>query len=121
LVRGAYIIGAYGAVLLASLGVVYLEMDDAYLQWLAYAGMPLALLTGVYTAFLLNQALARPAWTSKWLAPQFVVETVVAGACMLVILSGMGIGWMAGALVVLVALGAHQRRMIRDPQLIPLS
>ena len=121
LVKGAYILGAYGAVLTASLVVVWFEMGENWLTLLAYAGMPLALLTGVYTAWLLNQAVAREAWTSKWLAPQFAAETLLAGVCVLVLLSEEMLVWVIVAVVALAVLAAHQRRTIREPQLVPLS
>ena len=49
-------------------------------QVLAGAGLPLALATAVYTAYLFAQAKARDLWQSPLLAPHLAVQAVLAGA-----------------------------------------
>ena len=79
LVRGSFIIGAYGGVaalyLLAAIG----GWTGAR-QALAGPGVPLALATACYTAYLFAQAKARDLWQSPLLAPHLAVQAVLAGA-----------------------------------------
>jgi Fe-S-cluster-containing dehydrogenase component len=85
LVRGAVFITLYGAVLAASFllgvsghaGVTFL---------LAYAGVPLALLTAVYTAYLFAQARARDLWQSALLPPHMVVQSLLLGSAVILLL-----------------------------------
>jgi Fe-S-cluster-containing dehydrogenase component/formate-dependent nitrite reductase membrane component NrfD len=79
LVRGAVIITAYGGVLAAHLALS-LAGADRVSMWLAIAGVPLAVLTAVYTAYLFAQAKARDLWQSPLLPPHFVVQAVMVGA-----------------------------------------
>ncbi len=58
LVRGAFIIAGYGAVLALHLGASLAGASRASV-WLAIAGGPLAAMTAIYTAFLFAQAKAR--------------------------------------------------------------
>ena len=79
LVRGAVIIGAYGAAaalyLLGSLaGSVVLR------QVAAGFAIPLSLATACYTAYLFAQARARDLWQSPLLGPHLAVQAVLAGA-----------------------------------------
>jgi Fe-S-cluster-containing dehydrogenase component/formate-dependent nitrite reductase membrane component NrfD len=92
LVRGAVILGVYAAVLAlhfvagvadaagVSLGV---SVGPA-LRWLAILGIPAAVMTGVYTAFLFAQAKARDLWQNPLLPPHLAVQSVLAGAAALV-------------------------------------
>ena len=79
LVRGAVIIGGYGGVaalyLLAAIG----GWTGAR-QVLAGFGIPLALATACYTAYLFAQAKARDLWQSPLLAPHLAVQAALAGA-----------------------------------------
>jgi len=83
LVRGGVILSGYAAVLglhvLASLA----GWDTAHTV-LAYPGLPLALGTAVYTAYLFAQAKARDLWQSPLLAPHLAVQAVLAGSAALV-------------------------------------
>ncbi|HSF19770.1 MAG TPA: 4Fe-4S dicluster domain-containing protein [Vicinamibacteria bacterium] len=82
LVRGAFIIAGYSAVLavhfLASLGGFY-GVQSA----LALAGIPLALMTAIYTAYLFAQSKARDLWQNPLLPLQFAVHALLAGAATL--------------------------------------
>ena len=92
LVRGAVILGVYAAVLAlhfvagvadaagVSLGVAV----GPALRWLAILGIPAAVMTGVYTAFLFAQAKARDLWQNPLLPPHLAVQSVLAGAAALV-------------------------------------
>jgi len=87
LVRGAWIIGGYGAVL----GVHFLagfSERSGWLRPLAFAGLPLAVLTAVYTAYLFAQAKARDLWQSALLPPHLLVQALIAGAASLLPLVG---------------------------------
>jgi Ni/Fe-hydrogenase subunit HybB-like protein len=54
------------------------------LGWLAILGVPLAIMTAVYTAFLFAQAKARDLWQNPLLPPHLVVQAVQAGAALAV-------------------------------------
>lgn len=79
LVRGAFLIAGYGAVLTLHLGAAWSGRTDALLP-LAAAGAPLALATSIYTALLFAQAKARDLWQSALLPAHMAVQTVLAGA-----------------------------------------
>jgi Fe-S-cluster-containing dehydrogenase component/formate-dependent nitrite reductase membrane component NrfD len=82
LVRGAFIIGGYGGLLALHLAG-WLAGADGLVQWLAVAGVPLAVATAVYTAYLFAQAKARDLWQSPLLAPHMLVQAVLVGAAAL--------------------------------------
>ena len=65
LVRGAYILGAFGAVLTAHIGIELLNLETSLHQPLAIAGIPLAWMTGSYTGWLFKQAKGRTIWASR--------------------------------------------------------
>jgi len=79
LVRGSFIIGGYGAAvalyLLAAVG-----NSTGARQALAGIGLPLALATAVYTAYLFAQAKARDLWQSPLLPAHLAISAVLAGA-----------------------------------------
>ena len=82
LVRGAFIITGYGAVLGAHVAASFVSGSEIH-RWLAIAGLPLALMTAVYTAYLLAQAKARDLWQSALLPPHLVVQAILLGAAVL--------------------------------------
>ena len=82
LVRGAFIIGGYGAVLTAHLLLAVASGAPAVL-WLAIAGAPLAAMTAVYTGYLFAQAKARDLWQNPLLPPHLLVQSMLAGAAAL--------------------------------------
>ena len=79
LVRGSFIIGGYG-------GIVFLYLIAALfsVHWAqvttAALGIPLALGTACYTAYLFAQAKARDLWQSPLLPAHLAVQCVLAGA-----------------------------------------
>jgi Fe-S-cluster-containing dehydrogenase component len=79
LVRGAVIIGGYGAA--AALFLLGSLAGSALTQQVAAGfAVPLALATACYTAYLFAQARARDLWQSPLLAPHLAVQAVLAGA-----------------------------------------
>ena len=79
LVRGSVIIGGYGAAVALYLAAS-LAGATAARQVLGGFGLPLALATAVYTAYLFAQAKARDMWQSPLLAPHLAVQAALAGA-----------------------------------------
>ncbi len=84
LVRGAFIIGAYGAVLTAHVLAFFAGWSALALPYLIPTGAVLALLTAVYTAYLFAQAKARDLWQSPLLAPHLAVQSLLAGVAALI-------------------------------------
>ncbi len=79
LVRGSFIIGAFGGVVtLYLLGSIVGSVGLR--EFTTGAAIPLAIGTACYTAFLFAQAKARDLWQSPLLAPHLAVQTVLAGA-----------------------------------------
>ena len=79
LVRGSFIIGGYGGMAALYLLAALLGSAGAR-QVLAGIGLPLALATAVYTAYLFAQAKARDLWQSPLLPAQLAIQAVLAGA-----------------------------------------
>jgi formate-dependent nitrite reductase membrane component NrfD/ferredoxin len=80
LVRGAFIIAGYAAVLALHFATSFLGGTEAVRRALAGAGLPLAALTAVYTAYLFAQAKARDLWQNPLLPPHFLAQAALAGA-----------------------------------------
>jgi Fe-S-cluster-containing dehydrogenase component/formate-dependent nitrite reductase membrane component NrfD len=81
LVKGAFILLGYGAVLFLHFVLGVLRRRG--LGALAIAGFPLATMAAVYTAFLLAQAKARDLWQSPLLPPHFFVQSLLLGGAAL--------------------------------------
>jgi len=84
LVRGAFLIAGYAAVLAVHL-LAAVARRPQLTRELIWAGLPLALLTAVYTAYLFAQAKARDLWQSPLLPPHLALQSVLAGAAVLAI------------------------------------
>ena len=86
LVRGGFIITAYGGLLAAHLAATLAGRADVtpLLGWL---GAPLAAMTSIYTAYLFAQARARDLWQSPLLPGHLLVQSLVAGAAVLLLLT----------------------------------
>ena len=65
LVRGAYILTAFGGILCAHVVVSLLDYAEVWHTRLAFAGIPLAWMTGAYTGWLLKQAKGRTMWAQR--------------------------------------------------------
>jgi len=98
LARGAFIITGYGA--LVTLDVVGQLTDrQTLVAMLRWPGVPLAVLTAVYTAWLFGQAKGRDLWQSPLLPLHLLVQAVLAGAAgMLILAEWLDAGPMAGIL-----------------------
>ncbi|HKQ50938.1 MAG TPA: 4Fe-4S dicluster domain-containing protein, partial [Pyrinomonadaceae bacterium] len=83
LVKGAFIIAAYSLVLLAHFLASLLGARSVQ-QWLMLGGLPLAVLTAVYTAYLFAQAKARDLWQNPLLPPHLCLQALLLGAAALV-------------------------------------
>jgi len=82
LVRGGFIIGGYsGALALHFLGTLAGSGNWQYLALIP--GIPLAIGTAVYTAYLFAQARARDLWQSPLLPPHLLVQALLVGAAAL--------------------------------------
>jgi Fe-S-cluster-containing dehydrogenase component len=84
LVRGAFCIAGYSLVLALHL-LAGARGWDGVREPLAAAGLPLAAVTALYTAWLFAQARGRDLWQSPLLKPHFAVQTVLAGAAALAV------------------------------------
>ncbi len=88
LARGGVIISAYGAVLALHFLASWLDAGGgprrAAMSVALLAGLPLAVLSAVYTAWLFAQAKARDLWQSPVLPPQLLLQACMAGSSALV-------------------------------------
>jgi Ni/Fe-hydrogenase subunit HybB-like protein len=89
LVKGAFIIAGYSLVLMLHLflsfavefaGLVYVSTLQLLL---AVLGLPLGVLTAVYTAYLFAQAKARDLWQSPLLPPHLFIQSLLLGSAAL--------------------------------------
>src|SRR6185312_16147627 len=84
LVKGAFIIAGYTIVL--ALHFVGSMLGTRALQWwLMIPGIPLAILTAVYTAYLFAQAKARDMWQNPLLPPHLLVQAMLLGAALMIL------------------------------------
>jgi formate-dependent nitrite reductase membrane component NrfD/ferredoxin len=82
LVKGAFIIAGYSLVLALHFAASLLHSKSLQ-QWLAIAGLPLGIMTAVYTAYLFAQAKARDLWQNPLLPPHLFVQALLLGAAVL--------------------------------------
>ena len=82
LVRGAFIIAGYSLVLALHF-VASLFGTTTPQRLLMIAGLPLAALTAIYTAYLFAQAKARDMWQNPLLPPHLFVQSLLVGAAAL--------------------------------------
>ncbi len=85
LVKGGVIITAYGAVLTAHLAAYAAGLP--IFGYLSLLGVPLAVMTAVYTAFLFAQAKARDLWQSPLLPPHLLIQSLFAGSAALMLVT----------------------------------
>ena len=88
LVRGGFVIGGYSAVLVIHFLLGRAGSESA-MRTLAWAGVPLAAMTAVYTAFLFAQAKARDLWQNPLLPPHLLVQALFAGSGALVVVASL--------------------------------
>jgi ferredoxin len=97
-VRGAWILTGYGALLAAHLAASVADAPRAQ-ALLAVAGLPVAGLTAIYTAYLFAQARARDLWQNPLLPPHLLVQAALAGsaALALAVPSAEALRWVVAA------------------------
>jgi Fe-S-cluster-containing dehydrogenase component/formate-dependent nitrite reductase membrane component NrfD len=82
LVKGAFIIAGYTLVLLLHF-IASWAGSTKFQSTLMIAGVPLSLLTAIYTAYLFAQAKARDMWQNPLLPPHLVFQAALLGAALL--------------------------------------
>ncbi len=82
LVRGAYIIAGYSGILALHFAASVTHQTQL-LPLVAVAGLPLAVMTAVYTAYLFAQSKGRDLWQNPLLPPQLFVQAIIAGSAAL--------------------------------------
>ena len=88
LVKGAFIIAGYTLVLLLHFIASWVG-STSFQSWLMIAGVPLSLLTAIYTAYLFAQAKARDMWQNPLLPPHLVIQAALLGSAVLLPLATM--------------------------------
>ncbi len=84
LVKGAFVIAGYSMVLL--LHFIGSWFGSRELQWwLIIPGIPLSVLTAVYTAYLFAQAKARDMWQNPLLPPHLLVQALLLGSAVMMV------------------------------------
>jgi formate-dependent nitrite reductase membrane component NrfD/ferredoxin len=84
LVKGAFIIAGYTLVLLLHFIASWVGARS-FQTWLMIAGIPLSIMTAVYTAYLFAQAKARDMWQNPLLPPHLLVQALLLGSAVLVL------------------------------------
>ncbi len=102
LVKGAFIIAGYSAVLAIHFGAVAAGRPDIA-RWLAIAGAPLAIMTAAYTAYLFAQSTARDLWQNPLLPAQLVFQAFMAGAGVMLLAAAPGMPEVVGPMAWLFA------------------
>src|SRR5215216_2850858 len=82
LVKGAFIIAGYSLVLALHFIASWVGWRS-FQSWLMIAGIPLSILTAVYTAYLFAQAKARDMWQNPLLPPHLLVQALLLGSAVL--------------------------------------
>ena len=82
LVKGAFIIAGYTIVLLLHFIASWMG-SVSFQTWLMITGIPLSLMTAVYTAYLFAQAKARDMWQNPLLPPHLFFQAILLGAAIL--------------------------------------
>ncbi len=91
LVKGAFIIAGYTLVLAVHFLASWSDSRTVQ-SWLMIAGIPLSIMTAIYTAYLFAQAKARDMWQNPLLPPHLLVQAVLLGAAVLL----LGSVWLKG-------------------------
>ncbi|HBF22591.1 MAG TPA: 4Fe-4S ferredoxin [Planctomycetes bacterium] len=113
LVKGAWVLGAFGVLTSAALGARWLEMDTlaSYLRW---ATIPAALLASGYSAFLFAQCKGRDLWTHSGLFLTLTSRAALLGIVTTAAVMGGASTFLAGALLITLLLNIglllHERQ-----------
>ena len=92
LVKGAFIIAGYALVLAMHFIGSWLGAKSLQ-SWLMIPGIPLSILTAVYTAYLFAQAKARDMWQNPLLPPHLLVQALLLGSALLSLVVLSTEGW----------------------------
>jgi formate-dependent nitrite reductase membrane component NrfD len=84
LVKGAFIIAGYTLVLALHFLASWRGSHSTQ-SWLMIAGIPLSIMTAVYTAYLFAQAKARDMWQNPLLPPHLLVQALLLGSAALLL------------------------------------
>lgn len=95
LVRGAYIITAFGGLVSFQLIKTYFNWS---MEWLVWPGIILAILGASYTAFLFAQAKARDFWQSPLSPVHMVVHAILAGSIVIMGIDKFSLPFMVSVL-----------------------
>jgi formate-dependent nitrite reductase membrane component NrfD len=108
LVKGAFIIAGYSLVLALHF-IASLAGSESLQVWLLIPGIPLSIMTAVYTAYLFGQAKARDMWQSPLLPPHLLAQALMLGGLVLCLATVLGFGYFADAMfwVYAIALVVH--------------
>jgi len=122
LVKGAYILSAFGGILILNLLIIVFSLDIMYLKLLAIIGIPISMLTGIYTAWLLQQAKGR-SWSKDKLLPlRFLIDTILIGTSSLVLIDNYDkIHYVLISIGVLIFYWYEGKKMIIRPQMESLA
>ncbi|MGH9872135.1 MAG: 4Fe-4S dicluster domain-containing protein [Pyrinomonadaceae bacterium] len=82
LVKGAFIIAGYTLVLALHFLASWFG-SRSFQSWLMIAGIPLSILTAIYTAYLFAQAKARDMWQNPLLPPHLLTQALLLGSATL--------------------------------------
>jgi Fe-S-cluster-containing dehydrogenase component/formate-dependent nitrite reductase membrane component NrfD len=88
LVKGAFIIAGYTLVLLLHF-IASWAGSRTMQTWLMIPGIPLSILTAIYTAYLFAQAKARDMWQNPLLPPHLFFQSVLLGSAVLLPIATM--------------------------------
>ena len=86
LVKGAFIIAGYTLVLALHFLASWLNYRS-FQSWLMIAGIPLASLSAIYTAYLFAQAKARDMWQNPLLPPHLFAQALLLGSAVLLLIA----------------------------------
>lgn len=86
LVKGAFIVAGYSLVLALHFAGSLLGARS-FQSWLIIPGIPLSILTAVYTAYLFAQAKARDLWQNPLLPPHLLVQALLLGSAVILMSS----------------------------------
>lgn len=110
LVKGGWVLTAFGGVTAASLGAAFLGEEGAQL-WLRIAAVPLGVLTAGYSAWLFKQCRARDLWLGTGLFRDLVHRALLLGCGVAMVLpqsSDVGVAQLLfGALTLLVLVSMY--------------
>jgi formate-dependent nitrite reductase membrane component NrfD len=122
LVKGAYILSTFASILVLTLVMIILDLDLYYIKLLSTIGIPMSILTGIYTAWLLQQAKGR-SWSKDKLLPiRFLIDTCLIGMASLLLVSNYDkILYVLISIGILVFYWHEGKRMIIKPQMETLT